>query len=140
MLEFGPLVRLGGVLTDYPLDEYLAEKEMENKCGSCTICLDSCPAGALERFSINKKKCGDHVFTYGLRGFASFLEEVAAADESKRHEVLRSPALREIWQNFMTGCYCTVGFARHPVRLVKDSFRVAFVPRPLPSCIRLLQR
>lgn len=104
--EFGPLVRLGGVVTNYPLEDHVAKKVItESKCGSCTVCLDSCPAGALEPFKINKKKCGDRTFTYGLRGFASFLEEVASSEESKRQEALKSSALREIWQNFMTGCY-----------------------------------
>lgn len=104
--EYGPMVRLGGVLTDYPLEEQLAQEIMsESKCGSCTRCLDSCPAGALDGTKTNKKKCGDHVFTYGLRGFSRFLEEAITGDEAKRQEVLRGPAAREIWQNFMSGCY-----------------------------------
>ncbi len=104
--EFGPLVRLGGVLTNYPLEKQVAEKvQLESKCGSCTLCLDSCPAGALEPYKINKKKCGDRVFTYGLRGFAAFLDEAIKAEDDKRQEILKSPALRELWQNFMTGSY-----------------------------------
>jgi epoxyqueuosine reductase QueG len=103
--EFGPLVRLGGVLTDYPLDKHVAEKVMESECGACTVCLDSCPAGALEPYKIDKKKCGDRVFTYGLRGFSSFLDELLTAQDSERQEVLKSPAIRELWQNFMTGGY-----------------------------------
>jgi epoxyqueuosine reductase QueG len=103
--EYGPLVRLGGVLTDYPLEEQVARQAMDTMCGTCTICLDSCPSGALEPFAINKKKCGDHVFTYGLRGFSSFLEDAVTADDSRRQEVLQGPAIRELWQNFMTGSY-----------------------------------
>jgi epoxyqueuosine reductase QueG len=103
--EYGPLVRLGGVLTDYPLEEHVAPDVMENGCGSCSKCLDSCPAGALEPFAINKRKCGDHVFAYGLRGFARFLDDVVTADEAGRQELLKGPAVREIWQNFMTGGY-----------------------------------
>ncbi len=104
--EFGPLVRLGGVLTNYPLGEQVAERVFqESRCGSCNICLESCPAGALEPYKINKKKCGDHVFTYGLRGFSSFLEALVSAKDAERPEILRSPALRELWQNFMTGGY-----------------------------------
>jgi len=104
--EFGPLVRLGGVLTNYPLQDLVAtDVSQKSRCGSCTLCLDSCPPGALEPFRINKKKCGDHVFTYGLRGFSSFMEEAMEAEGAKRQEILRGPAMRELWQNFMTGGY-----------------------------------
>ncbi len=104
--EFGPLVRLGGVLTNFPLEKQVAaDVALESKCEACTICLDSCPAGALEPYKIDKKKCGNRVFTYGLRGFSAFLEEVITADEAGRQEALRGPALRELWQNFMTGGY-----------------------------------
>jgi len=104
--EFGPLVRLGGVLTNYPLQEQVAaDVSQKSKCGSCTLCLESCPSGALEPFGINKKKCGDHVFTYGLRGFSTFLEEAMEAEGPTRQEILRGPAMRELWQNFMTGGY-----------------------------------
>ncbi len=108
---FGPAVRLGGLLTTYPCKDLISKKEGEdqngdaNSCENCAVCLESCPAGALGEFKIDKKKCGDYIFAYGLRRFSRFLEELFAADEQKRREILRSPALRELWQNFMTGCY-----------------------------------
>ena len=43
--SFGSKVRLATVLTDMPLK---AEKPIiENGCGSCSLCFESCPAGAL---------------------------------------------------------------------------------------------
>lgn len=43
--KYGPRVRLGTVLTDFKLD---AGKPIEtSKCGSCTLCVKSCPAMAL---------------------------------------------------------------------------------------------
>jgi len=106
--EHGPRVRLGGVLTDYPLPlsgEAGEQGGGPENCGECTVCLESCPAGALEEGSINKKKCGDVVFEYGLRRFAGFLEELCTAGEAELQEKLKSPDLRELWQNFMTGGY-----------------------------------
>lgn len=40
----GPRLRLGTVLTDAPL---LADAPGESKCGSCTLCAEACPAGAI---------------------------------------------------------------------------------------------
>ena len=41
--EFGPRVRLATVLTDAPLE---VGKPLPNRCGSCTKCIDICPAKA----------------------------------------------------------------------------------------------
>lgn len=42
---YGPRIRLGTVLTDMPLNP---GKPMENQCGPCRLCVDSCPSGALK--------------------------------------------------------------------------------------------
>ena len=42
--EVGPRLRLGTVLTDAPL---LADQPTENQCGSCRLCTEICPAGAI---------------------------------------------------------------------------------------------
>lgn len=43
--EYGSRVRLASILTDYPIT--FEGKLIENGCGDCTICRDSCPAGAI---------------------------------------------------------------------------------------------
>lgn len=43
--EYGSKVRLATILTDMPLERQLPL--IENGCGSCTICRDACPAGAI---------------------------------------------------------------------------------------------
>lgn len=43
--KFGPRVRLGTVLTDLPLR---SGTPMENRCGDCRICIDSCPSKAIK--------------------------------------------------------------------------------------------
>jgi len=44
--EFGPRVRWSSVLTDYPLTTN--RKPLESRCGGCSVCVDSCPAGAFK--------------------------------------------------------------------------------------------
>jgi epoxyqueuosine reductase QueG len=43
--RFGPRVRLASVLTDSPVDSPAAPVE-ESRCGSCSLCVTWCPAGA----------------------------------------------------------------------------------------------
>lgn len=42
---YGPRIRLVTVLTDAPLDK---DGPIENRCGECTLCRDTCPAGAIK--------------------------------------------------------------------------------------------
>ncbi len=44
--EFGPRVRLVSVLFDAPV-EYCGEPVVKSECGSCDLCVQSCPAQAL---------------------------------------------------------------------------------------------
>ncbi len=70
--EYGSKIRLATVLTDMPLT---AEKPvMEPLCGSCEICKNACPAGAItgdlysygaERKTIfDARRCSEHMKTY----------------------------------------------------------------------------
>ncbi len=54
--QYGNLITLGAVLVDIPLQEDpIAEYSF---CGDgCEICLNNCPAGALEGITVNQKKC-----------------------------------------------------------------------------------
>ena len=59
--DFGPRVRLSCCLTEAPLEPTRAS--VVSGCGSCEICIDNCPAGALsqpqaeEAYAINKFAC-----------------------------------------------------------------------------------
>lgn len=45
-MEYGPAVRLGTVLTDYPACEKTG-KRIAMDCGTCQVCKKACPAGAI---------------------------------------------------------------------------------------------
>ncbi len=61
---FGPRVIFSSILTDMPLSP---GKPMDNRCGNCNICVESCPVGAIrrlnyrrvpeERWSIDRSRC-----------------------------------------------------------------------------------
>jgi len=54
---YGSYLYLAEILTTASLDIPVTDP-METLCGSCTQCLDSCPAGALEKpFSLNASNC-----------------------------------------------------------------------------------
>ena len=68
--KYGPRVRLGTILTDMELSSVEA-KVLQQQCGECRICADSCPAMALtgnnwtegcERSTlIDAKACSDYM-------------------------------------------------------------------------------
>ena len=55
--EFGSYIFLVEILTTayFSLSK---TRPMDNQCGACTLCIDACPTGALERpFSLDARKC-----------------------------------------------------------------------------------
>lgn len=54
---YGSYFYLAEIFTSIPL-EIPPVKTMDNQCGSCALCLDACPMGALEKpFSVNASRC-----------------------------------------------------------------------------------
>lgn len=53
----GSYFYLAEIFTSIPL-EFAPAQAMDTQCGSCTLCIDSCPMGALERpFSLDASRC-----------------------------------------------------------------------------------
>lgn len=53
--EFGSFVFLGHILTNLELKE---DTTVDEKCGDCKLCINACPAGAIqEGYIINTKRC-----------------------------------------------------------------------------------
>jgi epoxyqueuosine reductase QueG len=117
--EYGAAVRLSGVLTqaemvpDAPLEE--------DACDHCGRCLGACPPGALSgQGKINKKRCGDQIFKFGLRAYRDFLEGLITLPREEALKSLQGFELRELWQTFMTGnyYYCFACQAQCPASLL----------------------
>ncbi len=55
--EYGSYVFLAEILTSSTFSYHKTEP-MDNRCGACTLCVDACPTGAIERpFSLDARKC-----------------------------------------------------------------------------------
>ncbi|MBI5576885.1 MAG: epoxyqueuosine reductase [Deltaproteobacteria bacterium] len=102
--EFGPAVRLGGVVTDADISE--GKPLSEPLCTHCMRCVEACPAGALTgNGAIDKRKCGDLIFSGGYRAWRDYLVGLIEATPEKRKEMTASRISLDLWQNFMTGNY-----------------------------------
>lgn len=101
---FGPAVRLGGVVTDAEIEA--GAPLARTPCTACDRCVEACPANALSGGGkIDKRKCGDRIFSGGFRAWRAFLLALADASKEQRKELLSSQTSLDLWQNFMTGNY-----------------------------------
>lgn len=102
--DFGPAVRLGGVVTDAQVAP--GAPLAETPCTRCRRCVDACPTGALAGGgAIDKRKCGDRIFSGGYRAWRRFLIDLVEAPPEKRREMMGGQLALDLWQNFMTGNY-----------------------------------
>ena len=102
--EFGPAARVGGVLTDAEI--LPGDPLTETPCMHCNRCVEACPTGALSGGGrIDKRKCGERIFSGGYRAWRKFLLDLIEAPPEKRKEMTGSQISLELWQNFMTGNY-----------------------------------
>lgn len=60
--KYGARVRYVSILTDMPLK---ADSPISGGCGSCRMCVDSCPAGAIEEDSFNVDACHNLLKHFG---------------------------------------------------------------------------
>ena len=67
---YGSFVFLGVLLTDLDLES--TPQKSKHACNLCTKCIDACPVGALQPFSLNANKCIGHLnnmYRGSLKGF-----------------------------------------------------------------------
>lgn len=65
--KYGSLLKLGALLTNISLEQD-AIKTFTFCRDSCSLCLRSCPAGAIESMHVNQKKCRAHSEIKNKRG------------------------------------------------------------------------
>lgn len=56
--EHGSYLILGEILTNLPL---LPDEPMESRCGSCQLCIESCPAQALQPYCLDPELCISYI-------------------------------------------------------------------------------
>lgn len=79
--DHGSFVVLGEIITDLELEP---DNELDHTCGSCTMCIGSCPTGAIRMpYFIDRSVCLQYL--------------------SERRGVI-APAVREVWGNRIYGC------------------------------------
>jgi epoxyqueuosine reductase QueG len=114
--EFGPRVRIAGIVTNAPLRiDSRQEDEVCNKCGAC---IKACPMGAIaEDGKVDVKKCAPEILKYGLPGLISVARKYMGKGEKEIVEMTKDPAYWELWQTSMLGnfYYCFKCIASCPI-------------------------
>jgi len=105
--EYGPRIRLGGVLTAAKLME--DERTGEDPCiPGCTRCMECCPGQAIRAGEkTDVVKCGEHVFQFGLRALVYYIREQL---KKPREEVIKTffdTTFMNLWQTVNIGVYYT---------------------------------
>src|SRR6476469_5795298 len=88
--EFGPRLYLTGSLTELELepDQRITEQVCIGE--SCSRCLHSCPADAVQHFGIDKRACATEAQEYGFMTMLQFMERVIDAPPEKRAAMLKT--------------------------------------------------
>jgi len=67
--KYGNLLTIGVILTDLTLE---ADPLAESIClASCSLCIDSCPANALDGIGANQMNCRQNTYSTNARGFST---------------------------------------------------------------------
>ena len=78
--DYGPRVRLFGVITDADLEP--TPKLEKEYCTECNICIKSCPSCALSESGCDPRKCAPFAMKWGLPGMLQFMGDLTK-DTSK---------------------------------------------------------
>jgi len=106
--EFGTRVIYGAVLTELALkpDPPLAEE----LCNQCGLCVESCPAKALEEEGkTDQMKCLRVSQPFGIGGLIGYLRKFIGATPEEQKSALRDPLFLSLYQapfmGFQYNCY-----------------------------------
>jgi epoxyqueuosine reductase QueG len=99
--EFGPRIYLTGILTELELepDQRITEQVCIGE--SCSRCLHSCPADAVQHFGIDKRNCATEAQEFGFMTMLQFMERVIDAPAHERAAMLKKRDLFGFWQGLL---------------------------------------
>ncbi len=84
--------------------ELLSDPPVQNKaCTECGLCLQECPAGALEAGRTDLSKCMTHSQPYSIWGSAAFWSRFGEASPDEQKAMLQSPEYRSLYQAAFLG-------------------------------------
>ena len=116
--EFGPLVRLGTIITDASLN---VDKPLdETPCKQCESCRNACPAEAIqEDGTLDYRACSSYTLSNALPGIIGIARKLIDADEKAVKDVVYNPHFWEIWQATTSGSIysCSECMASCPIGL-----------------------
>jgi len=118
--EYGPRVRLFGVITDANLEP--TPKDENNYCINCSKCIESCPSGALSESGCDPKKCARFAMKHGLPSILDFIKTLEAEGSLPNiFKKLRSLQVWDYWQALSQGSFyeCFMCINSCPVGKIK---------------------
>jgi len=103
--DYGPRVRLFGVITDADLEP--TPKDDIDYCTKCDICIKSCPSGALSESGCDQGTCSRFAMKNGLPSILAFLGglEKLADSPKKLFKKLRGLEMWNYWQALSQGSF-----------------------------------
>ncbi len=120
--DYGPRVRLFGVITDADLEP--TPKDNKNYCTNCNTCIKACPSGALTETGCNPKMCAPYAMKHGLSQILRFISELEKeTTKEKMFKKLRGLEMWNFWQALSTGAFyeCFMCIQSCPVGKIKFS-------------------
>lgn len=118
--EYGPRVRLFGVITDADLEP--TPKDNKDYCTNCNACIRACPSGALSESGCNPKMCSPHAMKNGLPQIVRFLKDLEnEPSKEKMFKKLRGVEFWNYWQALSHGSFyeCFMCIQSCPVGKIK---------------------
>ncbi len=102
--DYGPRVRLFGVITDADLE--CTPKLDKNFCIDCDACIKACPSGALSESGCDPKRCAPYAMKYGLPQILRFISELEKETKQKKiFKKLRGLEIWDFWQALSQGSF-----------------------------------